>query len=145
MRINLKSGVGELLFGMKEKDVKAVYGEPSRQFKDDDKNVIYLYNDKKLRLTFYQDEDFRLGYVILSNPSSELFGSKIIGETWEKIEALSNQNGIKDFEKESFDTVDNHFNEDNWIIFNVEYDEVIKIELGATINSKDEFDWKFKS
>ncbi|MCO6146614.1 hypothetical protein [Flavobacterium sp. NRK1] len=144
MKINLKSGAGELLFGMKEKDVKAVYGEPDRQFKDDDKNIIYLYNDKKLRLTFYQDEDFRLGYIIISNPSSELFGSKIIGEAWEKIEDLCNQNGIKDFEKESFDTVDNYFNEDNWIIFNVEYDEVIKIELGAIINRDDEFDWKFK-
>ena len=145
MKINLKSGVGELLFGMKEKDVKAVYGEPSRQYKDDDSNIIYLYNDKKLRLTFYQDEEFRLGYIIVSSPSAEIFGSKVITEKWNAIEALAKENGIKDFEKESFDTVDNHFNEANWIIFQVEFEDVIKIELGATINKNDEFDWKFKA
>lgn len=145
MKINLKSGVGELLFGMKEKDVKALYGEPSRQFKDDDDNIIYLYNDKRLRLTFYQDEDFRLGYLIVSNPSAEIFGSKVIGEKWSTIEAAAKANGLKDFEKESFDTIDNEFNEANWIIFQVEFDTVIKIELGATINKDDAFDWKFKA
>jgi len=143
MKINLKFGVGELLFGMAEKDVKAILGEPSRQFQDDDKNVIYVYNDKKLRLTFYQDEDFRLGYLIISNPASELFGSKVIGESWPVIEAAAKANGFKDFEKETFDTIDNQFNESNWIIFQTEFDEVIKIEMGAIINKDDEFDWKF--
>ncbi|MDV6170085.1 hypothetical protein R1T16_16725 [Flavobacterium sp. DG1-102-2] len=145
MKINLKSGVGELLFGMKEKDVRGVYGNPDRQFKDEDGNIIYLYNDKKLRLTFYQDEDMRLGYIIVSNPSSEIFGSKVIRENWTAIEAAAKTNGLKDFEVESFDTIDNHFNEANWIIFQVEFNEVIKIEIGATINKNDEFDWKFKA
>jgi hypothetical protein len=145
MKINLKSGVGELLFGMKENDVKALYGNPSRLFKDDDGNIIYIYNDKKLRLTFYQDEEFRLGYLIVSHPSAEIFGSKVIGEQWSVIEAAAKANGLKDFEKEAFDTIDNQFNEPNWIIFQVEFDTVIKIELGATINKDDEFDWKFKA
>ncbi len=52
--------------------------------------------------------------------------------------------GIKSLEIENFDTVDNYFNESNWMIFQVEYKEVIRFELGATINDKDEFDWKFK-
>ena len=144
MVINLKSGVDKLLFGMKEKDVKALYGEPDRQFKDEDKNSIYIYNDKKLRLTFYQDEEFRLGYIIVSHPEAELFSAKIIGEKWGKAAALAKDKGLASFDKESFDTIDNHFNEANWVIFQVEFDEVVKIEMGATINSNDEFDWKFK-
>lgn len=143
MKINLKFGVGELLFGMKEGDVKAIYGEPNRQFKDDDKNVIYLYNDKKLRLTFYQDEDLRLGYIIVSNPAAELFGSKVIGEKWSVIETAAGANGVKAFEKETFDTIDNQFNESHWVIFQTEFEDVIKIEMGAIINKDDEFDWKF--
>lgn len=142
MKINLKSGIDKLLFGMQEKDVEALYGKPDRKFRDDDKNNIYVYNSKKLRLTFYQDEDFRLGYIIASHPDLDLNGNKVIGANWEKLSAT-----IKDklpaFEKESFDTVENNFNESNWIIFQVEFDEVIKVELGATINNKDEFDWKF--
>jgi len=145
MKINLKFGVGELLFGMKEKDVTAIYGEPNRKFLDYDKNVIYLYNDKKLRLTFYQDEDLRLGYFIISNPSAEIFGSKVIGESWTAIEAAAKTNGLKEFETETFDTIDNQFNETNWVIFQTEFNEVIKIEMGATINKDDEFDWKFKA
>ncbi|MHA3788608.1 hypothetical protein ACX0HA_10390 [Flavobacterium hauense] len=145
MKINLKSGVDKLLFGMKEKDVKDLYGTPSKQFKDDDDNIIYLYNDKKIRLTFYQDEEFKLGYLIISHPSAEIFGSKVIGESWKSIEAAAKANGLKDFELETFDTVDNQFNEANWVIFQTEFDTVIKIELGATINKDDEFDWKFKA
>ena len=145
MKINLKSGVDKLLFGMKEKDVKDLYGNPSRQFKDDDGNIIYLYNDKKLRLTFYQDEEFRLGYLIVSHPSAEIFGNKVIGESWKAIETAAKANGLKDFETETFDTIDNQFNETYWVIFQTEFDTVIKIELGATINKDDEFDWKFKA
>lgn len=143
MRIILKSGVGELLFGMKQSDVEAIYGNPDRQFKDDDKNIIYLYNDKKLRLTFYQDEDFRLGYIILSNPAGELFGSKVIGEGWPAVETLAKENGLKEFEKETFDASESYFNEANWAIFQVEFNEVVKLEVGAIINKDDEFDWKF--
>lgn len=142
MKINLKTGIGELLFGMKEKDVKALYGEPSRQYKDDDKNIIYLYNDKKLRLTFYQDEDMRLGYIISSNPELDLNG-KIIGESWADVSVRIKEKGVSAFEKEPFDMADNYFNETNWIIFQVEFDEVVKVELGAIINKDDEFDWKF--
>ena len=144
MKINLKSGIGELLFGMKEKDVKAVYSEPDRTYKDEDKNTIYLYNALKLRLTFYQDEDFRLGFITTSNPELELAGNKLIGQKWADVEKLAADNKLKDFEKESFDMADNYFNESNWIIFQVEFDEVVKVELGAIINSNDEFDWKFK-
>ena len=145
MKITLKTGVGELLFGMKEKDVRNIYGEPDRQYKDEDKNIIWLYNDKKLRLTFYQDEDFRLGYIIVSGRESELFSDHIIGKSWPEVEAAATENGFKGFEKEIFDSVENYFNEANWVIFQVEFNEVIKVELGAIINSKDEFDWKFKA
>ncbi|MCW4468040.1 hypothetical protein OGH69_03605 [Flavobacterium sp. MFBS3-15] len=144
MKVNLKNGVGELLFGMKEGDVKKLYGEPSRKYKDEDKNVIYLYDDKKLRLTFYQDEEFRLGYIITSNKDAELSTGKIINEKWDDLKPKLEGQGIKSFEKESFDTVDNYFNEANWVIFQVEFGEVVRVELGAIINAKDEFDWKFK-
>ncbi len=145
MKINLKAGIGELLFGMKEKDVKAIYGEPDKKYKDEDNNNIYLYNTLKLRLTFYQDEDFRLGFITTSNPALELAGHKVIGQRWTDVEKHATDNKIKGFEKENFDLADNYFNEANWIIFQVEFDEVVKVELGAIINANDEFDWKFKS
>lgn len=143
MKINLRSGIGQLVFGMKEKDVKAIYGEPNRQFKDDDKNTIYLYDKEKIRLTFYADEDFKLGYLIAAHPDIELFSVKVLGQNWDNLKNTLEDKGVKGFEKETYDSEDNYFNEANWAIFRVEFGEVIRVELGATINSKDEFDWKF--
>ena len=87
MIINLKNGIDQLLFGMKQKDVEALYGKPSKQFNDDDGNIIYLYNDQKLRLTFYEDEDYRLGYIITSNAEATVLNQKVIGKNIEQIKA----------------------------------------------------------
>ena len=146
MKINPKIGIDQLIFGMKQKDVESIYGKPNKQFKDEDNNIIYLYNDKKFRLTFYEDEEFRLGYIISSFPNLELFDAKILNQTISKVEELLKFKNFKPMEVESFDSVDNYFNESNWMIFQVEYSEVIRFELGAVFNEKeDEFDWKFKS
>jgi hypothetical protein len=62
MKINLKNGIDQLIFGMKQKDVTAIYGKPDRNYKDEDDNVIFAYNNLKIRLTFYKEEEFKLGY-----------------------------------------------------------------------------------
>jgi hypothetical protein len=144
MKINPKIGIDKLIFGMKQKDVELIYGLPYRQYNDDEGNLIFLYAKQKMRLTFYADENFKLGYLISSNPDLELFSVKIIGKQIKEIETLISSKGIKSLEIENFDTVDNYFNESNWMIFQVEYEEVIRFELGAIINDKDEFDFKFK-
>lgn len=145
MKINLREGIGELLFGMKQKDVEALYGKPDREYKDDDKNIIYLYNDKKLRLTFYEDEDFMLGYMIASHPELEVFSVPVIGKEWGNVQSQLKEKGIKEFENEVFDSLDNYFNEDNWVIFVVEFGQIVRVELGAIISDEDEFEWKFNA
>lgn len=144
MKINPKNGIDALLFGMKQSDVTALYGKPDRQFKDEDQNNISLYNTQKWRLTFYEDEDFRLGYIISSNPELTLFDKKIIGTAVEAAKEELEAKGFKSWEKEDFDMAENHFNEANWIILQSEFGTVAKIEIGAIINDRDEFDWKFK-
>jgi hypothetical protein len=141
MKINPKNGIDQLVFGMKQSDVVALYGNPDKQFEDDDSNVIFLYNDQKMRLTFYEDENFRLGYLITSNPDSVLLDQKIIGRN---VEEVKNQLPFKNWETETFDSTENHFNESNWLILQSEYETIIRIEIGAIINDNDEFDWKFK-
>lgn len=146
MKINPKIGIDKLVFGMKQPDVIKIYGQPDKQFKDEDKNVIFLYFNLKLRLTFYEDEEFRLGYIISSNSALELFENEIINRPIIEVENLLKSKNFKALEIESFDSVDNYFNESNWMIFQVEYGEIIRFELGAVFNDKeDEFDWKFKA
>ena len=143
MKINLKNGIDKLLFGMKQKDVEAIYGKPNRNYKDEDDNQILVYNKLKSRLTFYQEEDFKLGYIVASGADLELLGNTIIGKKITDVKQDLVSKNITKFTQEEFDTFENYFNEENWIIFQTEFEEVVKFEIGAIINSKDEFDWKF--
>ena len=104
---------------------------------------MFLYNDHKWQLTFYEDEGFKLGYIICSNPNLTLFSKKIIGTKIEDATSEMVQKGLKSWEVEEFDIAENHFNEANWLILQSEFGEVAKIELGAIINDDDEFVWKF--
>jgi hypothetical protein len=141
MIINLKNGIDKLLFGMKQKDVEALYGKSDKQFNDDDGNVISLYNKQKWSLTFYEDEDFRLGYIICSHPELTILGKKVIGKN---IEEIKTELPFTSWDKDDIDITENHFNESNWLILQSEYNDVTRVEIGAIIND-DEFDWKFKA
>ncbi|MFQ3174198.1 MAG: hypothetical protein ACI9WT_000557 [Flavobacterium sp.] len=143
MKINLKIGIDKLIFGMKQKDVTAIYGKPDRNYKDEDDNVIFAYNTLKIRLTFYKEEDFKLGYMVASSPDLELFGNKVINKKIAEVKKELSKKGLAKFTQEEFDTFENYFNEENWIIFQTEFGEVVKFEIGAIINDKDEFDWKY--
>ncbi len=143
MEIKPKFGYDQLLFGMKQKDVEAVYGKANHSFIDDEDNIVLMYNGLKARLTFYAEEDFKLGYIIISNPDATLFNQKIIGQKANDAKTFLNQKGLKSFEAESFDSFTNFFNEDFWTILQTEFDEVIKVEIGAIIKNENEFDWKF--
>lgn len=128
---------------MKQNDVIALYGKPNRNYKDEDDNLIFAYNAQKMRLTFYQEEDLKLGYIVASSPDLDLLGNTIIGKKISEVKKDLAAKGITKFTQEDFDTFENYFNEDNWFILQTEFDEVVKFEIGAIINAKDEFDWKF--
>ncbi len=145
MQIKPKFGIDKLIFGMKQNDVIALYGKPNKNYKDEDDNVIFQYNNFKMRLTFYKDEAFKLGYIVASSADLELFDKKIIGRKINEVKNELTQKGVTKFTQEEFDTFENYFNEDYWIILQTEFEEVVKFEIGAIINAKDEFDWKFNS
>jgi hypothetical protein len=133
MKINLKNGVDKLLFGMLQKDVAALYGKPTKSYKDEDENVILLYNDQKFRLTFYVEEGLKLGYIVSSNENLTLDNQKIIGKTMDNVKKDLALKGLKTWEEESFDTYENYFNEDYWMIVQTEFGFAVKVELGAII------------
>ena len=79
--------------------------------------------------------------MITSNPELLLLDKKIIGK---KVEEIETELPFKNWEKEDFDSVENHFNESNWLILQSEFGEIIRLEIGAIIKDNDEFDWKFR-
>ena len=147
MEIKLKYGIDNLLFGMKEQDVIKILGKPDTKYKDEEENVVFMYNARKLRLIFYKEEDFRLGYMTTTNPIVKLFNTTIISKNWSDIFPLLEKNKIKPFETDTVEGMTSYFNEENWLFFHVDYNEIVKIELGAVFkekeDDKDEFDWRF--
>lgn len=144
MEIKLKYGIDNLLFGMKEQDVIKILGKPDSSYKDEEENVVFMYNSRKLRLIFYKEEDFRLGYMTTSNSAVKLFNSFLIGKDWSEVYPILEKNKIKPFEMDVNEGLVSYFNETNWLIFHVDYNEIVKIELGAVFKeNEDDFDWKF--
>lgn len=143
MELHIQNGIDRLLFGMTQKYIEALCGKPNTTFKDDEDNVVYVYNKEKMKLTFYAEEDFRLGYITTSNPELTLFSSKLIHEQWDVVNGNLALHKITKFEATDEDGVTMYFNEDNWLLLFVEYNEVVRVELGTVINDKDEFIWKF--
>lgn len=146
MEIKLKFGIDKLLFGMKQKDVEAIYGKPNAQYNDEEENIVYVYNAHKMRLTFYDEEELRLGYITSTDEGLELFGEKIIGKKWSDVKTVLSENKLTQFETEIVDGTENYFFETNWLFVNVDYGIVFKIEIGAIFtDNDDDFDWKFKA
>ena len=143
MEIKLKYGIDNLLFGMKEQDVTKILGKPDTQYKDEEENVVFMYNARKLRLIFYKEEDFKLGYVSTTNSVVKLFNTTIIGKNWSEVYPVLEKNKVKSFETDTSEGMMSYFNEENWLFIHVDYNEIVKIEVGAVFSDKDEFDWKF--
>jgi hypothetical protein len=142
MTINPGFGFGVLLFGMKPSDVEQLIGKPDRQFQDDEQNIITLYNTYKLRLTFYEDEDYRLGYAICSHQDALLHGMHMIGKPAEQLVRELEAKGMKNWEREYIDSAEHILDTDHWVTLVSEFGEVGKIEFGALIE-RDEFVWRF--
>ncbi|WP_396210144.1 hypothetical protein [Flavobacterium sp.] len=143
MEIKLKYGIDNLLFGMKEQDVTKLLGKPDTQYKDEEENVVLLYNARKLRLIFYKEEAFRLGYMTTTNPMVKLFATTVIGKNWSDVYPVLEKSKVKAFETDTSEGMMSYFNEENWLFVHVDYNEIVKIEVGAVFSDKDEFDWKF--
>jgi hypothetical protein len=144
MTIVLKSGIDQLQFGMPTQKVIELLGKPDKEWLDEDENTIFEYYKDKLRLTFYADEQFKLGYIITTNVACSLFDASVIEKSWNDIKAHLTEHKVKTFETTFADGVTQHFNEENWLMIHEEFGGITRLEMGAVFNAKDEFEWKYK-
>jgi hypothetical protein len=144
MELKPKFGVDKLLFGMKVTDVKALYGLPDSIDEDEDGNQILIYNTFQWKLTFYEDEGFKMGYIVSTNPELTYKETSIINNNAEEMISLFKTSKIESWEIKKIDGNTQFFNESNWLLLHEEFGKIIKIELGAVFNHTDEFDWKFR-
>ena len=141
LNLILKKGFSDIKFGLTTKAVESILGKPNLTFNDDDDNIIWLYNELKLRLTFYADEDFRMGYIICSHLNVKIFEDNILEKPIEEVINNMKKKGLSTWETEQFDSTFNYFNEDNWLVLQSEFGLVNKVELGVVQKNLDEFNW----
>lgn len=142
MKLIPRIGIDNLTFGMTQLEVIEILGKPDRVFEmEEDKNQLIMeWNKKLLRLTFYKDENEKLGYLRTLNPQLKYNGQEIINSN---TETVKNEifNELKDWEVDKYDFLTVHFNEKYWLSLNCEYGIVTDIEMGVPINDDDEYDW----
>ena len=143
MKLRPNKGIGNLKFGMFQKMVYQTIGIPDRIKEDeDDSDNLYLeYNEQRLRLTIYKNENNRLGYFYCENPELTFNDKKIIGGEidWVKKEVFGDL--VKNWEIDEYDFWSTHSDSNNWITLNVEFGRVKCVEIGAPWKNEDEYDW----
>ncbi|MBL7954940.1 MAG: hypothetical protein JNJ91_07855 [Flavobacteriales bacterium] len=135
-------GIGPLRFGDRRSVVKRHLGNPDeiKRVLDSDGDVQWVYNDRKLRLTFYSEHDMRLGYARCSHPNLSLFGKDVIGATIKQVLVVPELRDIQ-FVAEEYDMFTSYFNEDAWLLLNVEYQCVNEVEIGVPFKNDEEYNW----
>jgi hypothetical protein len=88
MKINLKNGIDQLIFGMKQK-MLPLYTVSQIEIIRMKMTTLFSYNTLKIRLTFYKEEEFKLGYMVASNPKLELFGNKVVNRKISEVKKVA--------------------------------------------------------
>jgi hypothetical protein len=144
MEIKPRYGIGDFSFGMKTEDVIQKLGKPDKIYQDEEEEdeLLYQYNKLKLKLTFYQDHEGKLGYIRSSHPGLTFKGKPVIQAPIDKVKGEVFGQLIKDWEVEDYNSFVTYISEEHSLVLNVEYDEVTDIELGVPVKNEEEYDWR---
>ena len=132
--INIKKGIGELLFDMTVEDVKHLLGEPTEIENIDngmDEETLVLHYDELGLTLFFEGEPRLLNCIDTDNEETVLFGQKVY-EMQEKEVAhlmVTNNYFAEDIETESWGERRVSFSEAN-VDFFFEDDELVSIVFG---------------
>ena len=135
-------GIGPVVFGLLPNDVIDTLGQPDRVGLDeeDEGSLSYQYNHLKLRLTFYERTDGKLGYIRCAHPNLSYRSSKIIGKPVDRVQYLLRKSR-RSWQQETYEFFDAYFNEQHWLTLNVEYDAVVSLELGLPFDEVGNYIW----
>lgn len=135
-------GIGPVIFGLTPEEVIDTLGQPDRVGLDeeDEGSLSYQYNHLRLRLTFYERTDGRLGYIRCAHPQLRYRHEKVIGNAVSKVQFLLRRSR-KSWHFETYEFFEAYFDEQHWLTLNVEYGNVISIELGLPFDELGNYEW----
>ncbi len=142
MQLKPGKGIGELTFGMLPATVEQKLGKPDRIFvtEDDEDELVYQYNSLRMMITFYKQENNRLGYIRSSNPAITYNGELLLDQPVKDV-LEGSMKTMKNWQIEKYDYFDTYINEKSWLILNVEYERICDLEMGAPLEGDDVYVW----
>jgi hypothetical protein len=143
MQLQPGKGIDNIKFGQTEQEIVKLLGKPDKSFvdEDDEDELIYQYNSLRLQVTFYRNEDSRLGYIRCANPAIEYRGKKLIGVPVEDVvEKVFSPDD--DWDVEQYQFFDTYVCTAKWVVLNASYEAVTDIEVGVPFDDDtDTYDW----
>ena len=142
MELKLGIGIDKIIFGLLESDITDMLGEPDKITTEEDSEteVIYQYFDRRLSLTFYEEETGKLGYLRTSDPAVTYHGHPLVGRPIMDVLKAAFP-ALGDWDLEDYGSLEVYNFEDYWLVLNVEYGRITDIELGVLFNEDDTYNW----
>lgn len=143
MLLKLGIGIDKIKFGMICSEIENILGKPDRIRidQDDEHRLFWDFNKPKIRLSFYQREDDKLGYIETSNPNILFNGHRIINSHVDFVKSVVFKDLSSKWELDEYHSFSVYFYEKYWLTLHVEYDKVTNLEIGVTFKDDDEYNW----
>jgi len=141
-------GFADIKFGMSEDEVVSILGPAAQreteQFDDGSNDITLRYAKPGVDLTFYSEDDFRLGTITFFTPNYKVLGNAIIGEDEAVFVGNASNRGFDDLTLEDdFEDLDSkdYFSEKYGISFWVCEGKVDSITIFPEYGDDDEVIW----
>lgn len=142
MELKLALGIDNLKFGLKQEEVFSLLGNPNKVHidEDDENEMVCDWNDYKFRLTFYKNENLKLGYIRIKNQNLTFNNQKIIGQSIKYVKEVLFDH-LDNWEVDEYEFFSTYFNEKFWLTLHVDYGIIEEVEIGVPLKSNLEYDW----
>lgn len=141
MEIIPKVGLDTLKFGLTPKEVKAIHGNPSHEFTDDFGDQILCYPDYGFAVKIEKENESKVGWIMVSNPSVSIFGIQPIGQNTVSVINQIQEHLSDSMEQTDYGTWSSNTFEDSWIEIQESLGFVTLINFGVPYGPNDKILW----
>jgi hypothetical protein len=143
MLLKPNTGIGELIFGQSEHDVRQILGFPDiiDESWENKNELVYQYYKHKLSIYFYMDEGGKLGYIKCANPRLKFANQEIIHQNISVVKNAVIGSSTVNWDEEHCEFHQTYFSVQHWITLIARYNEVIEIEIGVPYLNNNRHDW----
>lgn len=141
MEIVIGTGIGNLLFGFTESQVKEILGLEDKLYETDSGRRVFQFYDEMLALSFEPDNDGLLGWIEVYNREATLFGHKLLWQPKQKVlELLSTELG-QPSECEDYGSFDTVFYAEQWLDLHFMFGQLTNLNIGVLYGKDNEPLW----